>query len=127
MAGPNITDLTEMTSTPADDDVIYIVDVSASGDRKLKYSTLIGSSTTTTSDYTITKNREKIFASGNITITLPAASNGWEVSIANVGTGSVIIQCAGSDTIEGQTSIILANQYDSVTLKSNGASLWVEF
>ena len=124
--GPTVADLTELAETPADNDVIYIVDVSASDDKKITYQNLKGPTSTQTSSYTITKNGEKVFCSGNITITLPAASNAWFCKIINIGTGTVTIARAGSDSIEGQTSFILANQYESVSLEGNGGLLWVE-
>lgn len=121
-----ISGMTAMT-TPADNDVLPIVDVSASQTKKITVQNLKGPTSTQTSDYTIDQDGEKVFASGTLTITLAPASNAWTEKICNIGTGRVTIQCAGSDTIEGQASIILSGQYESVTLHSNGGALWVEF
>ena len=127
MAGPRFTDLTEMTATPAASDVLCISDVSAGTSNKIQVSTLLGSASTQTSAYAITKNRETVLASGEITVTLPAASNAWECWIKNIGTSKVTIAPASGDTIEGQDSFILGNQYEGIHLKSDGGTLWTVF
>ena len=127
MSGPRFTDLTEMTDTPAASDVLCVSDVSASASKKIQVSTLLGSTSTQTSDYTISKNKETVLASGEITITLPAASNAWECWIKNIGTSRVTIEPGSGDTIEGQSAFILGNQYEGIHLKSDGGTLWVVF
>jgi len=125
MAGPNVHQLTEMTATPANADELYIVDVSGMVDRKISYDTLKGPTSTKTADYTITKNREKVFVTGNVTITMPAASFAWEEKVFNIGTGQVTLAPQGSDTIEGQESFIIGGQYEGVSLEGDGGTLWV--
>jgi hypothetical protein len=65
-----------------------------------------------------------IFASGKITLTLPAADtqNGMMLFIKNASTSAVTVAATGSDKIEGKTSKTLSKEYDSLTLISNGAS-----
>lgn len=68
---------------------------------------------------------------GPITITLPAANalgagNAQELQIYKTDTsaGSVTVQRAGSDTINGLTSTVLATQHQGVILVSDGVSKW---
>lgn len=88
-----------------------------------------------TSDQTIglTQNYFNIDAtSGNITITLPAASTAFGGVIGidyifkridNSG-NSVTIQRAGSDTIDGATSFTLTTQWESKNLRATSTSTW---
>lgn len=85
---------------------------------------------TKTSNYTITGTDVVVFAdatSGNVTITLPTASanTGYRFYVKRIdSTGNTVsIARSGSDTIDGQTSVSIAAQYDSYTIISNG-SLW---
>lgn len=133
MSGPRISDLTEITELAAND-LLVVVDTSANQTKKIQFSNLNPSEkeTTVTADYTITKDNEMVFASGDVTITLPAASNAWKASIANIGTGVVTIACASGDVIllrGGMTTdtYTLGNRGEAVTLRSNGGALWVEF
>ncbi len=64
---------------------------------------------------------------GGITITLPAANAGKvrkTVKKIDSGVGAVTVARAGTDTIEGATSVSLAGQYNSVTVISDGTSIW---
>lgn len=61
------------------------------------------------------------------TMTLPAAAtagNGFEIAFIKVdtGTGAVIIDGSGAETIEGDTTIKLFGQYDSVIIRSDGSN-----
>lgn len=62
------------------------------------------------------------------TVTLPAANqySGRKLLIAKVdsGSGAVTINRAGSDTISGQTSVVLSAQYAMVGLVSDDVSVW---
>jgi hypothetical protein len=85
---------------------------------------------TKTSNYSITGTDVVVFAdatSGNVTITLPTASAnaGYRFYVKRIDNSgnTVSIARSGSDTIDGQTSITIAAQYDSYTVVSNG-SLW---
>jgi hypothetical protein len=88
------------------------------------------STATKTSNYTITGTDVVIFGdatSGNVTITLPTASanSGYRFYIKRIDASGNTLSIArsGSDTIDGQTSVNIAAQYDSYTIVSNG-SLW---
>jgi hypothetical protein len=70
--------------------------------------------------------------SGNITITLPAASTAFGASVGihyvfkridNSG-NTVTIARAGSDTIDGATSITLTTQYEAKALQCSSTSTW---
>lgn len=63
---------------------------------------------------------------GNITITLPAASTvvSYRFRRIDTGTNAVTITRAGSDTIEGATSITLVGSNAARTLDSDGTSKW---
>jgi len=135
MGGPKITQLTSLTGVNvAAEDLFIVEDISAPQTKSITFAELAAALlplmkevTTITTDYTIDSNMEIVFASGNVTITLPAASNSYVCSIANIGTGTVTIQRAGSDTIEGNNSMLLTTQYETKNLKANGGALWVSF
>lgn len=64
---------------------------------------------------------------GGITITLPAANSAGQICIVRKvdgGAGVVTVARAGSDTIQGATSLTLAAQYDHCVLQSDGAGTW---
>lgn len=60
---------------------------------------------------------------GDVTITMVSAITAADgfLSIQNVGTGSVSIEGAGAQTVNGATSIKLLGQFDSADLSSDGA------
>jgi hypothetical protein len=62
---------------------------------------------------------------GAFNITLPASSlnTGRRYVIFNKGAGAVTILPAGSDTIKGAASLVLA-QYETVMLTSDGLGMW---
>jgi hypothetical protein len=73
--------------------------------------------------------------SGNVTITLPAASASFGDQIGldlifkrldNSG-NTVTIQRAGSDTIDGATSFALTTQYESKRLRAISTSAWANY
>jgi hypothetical protein len=64
---------------------------------------------------------------GTTTITLPAASgvtSGQEVRVKNTGTDTVTITRSSTDTIDAQTSITMAVQYQALSFVSNGSDGW---
>lgn len=68
---------------------------------------------------------------GARTITLPAANAlggrpiRFQIAKTDSSANSVTVQRAGADTIEGAASVVLAGQWASVTLVSDGVSVWV--
>lgn len=73
----------------------------------------------------LTNSDRVILASGTITLTLPAASTKIRLTIINTGSGTITIQRAGSDTINGGTgSLTNAVQYTSNELVSDGGTAW---
>jgi len=79
-------------------------------------------------NYTVVQGDGAIFVdttAGNVTLTLPAATvNEIFRIIKTVDTNSLIIQRAGTDTIEGATSITITGQYLTTQLYSDGSSTW---
>ncbi|MGE3278033.1 MAG: hypothetical protein AB7O67_23220 [Vicinamibacterales bacterium] len=79
-----------------------------------------------TTTYTVTTSDNVLTASGTFTITLYAASGntGRLLEIKNIGTGTVTIDGNASETIDGETTYVLEQQYESVTLLCTGSG-WV--
>jgi hypothetical protein len=91
----------------------------------------MGTATKTTS-YTITSSDTVIFAdatSGNVTITLPAASGlaGYRFYVKRIDSASntVTVSRSGSDTIDGMTSFTLDLQYTAFAVVSNGSNWYI--
>lgn len=131
--GKKISALNEITSL-ASNDLLVVVDTSSGQTKRIQFQNLNPgeNETTVTADYTITQDNEVVYVSGDVVVTLPAASNAWKASVANVGTGTVTVQRAGSDAIGirglgTSTEYVLAEQYATVELKGNGGLLWLEF
>lgn len=87
---------------------------------------------TKTSNYTITGSDTVIFAdatSGNVAITLPVASglSGYKFFIKRIdGSGNTCsVTRSGSDTIDGQTSVSVDQQYTSLMVVSNGSNWYI--
>jgi hypothetical protein len=87
--------------------------------------------TTVTTTATIAVTTELVIlshATTAFTVTLPACSAcatapyGKRIIFLNINIAPVTIARAGSDTIDGATSYVLAGQYNSVTLWTNGTS-----
>jgi hypothetical protein len=76
------------------------------------------------SAYSATDLDSTILADGTLTITLPEADTveGKHLSIKNVGTGTITIDGAGSETIDGATTLGLSSQYDSVIIHCDGSN-----
>lgn len=87
---------------------------------------------TKTSGYTINGTDVVVFAdasSGTVTITLPSASanSGYRFYVKRIDSSanSCSIGRSGSDTIDGQTSVTLDEQYMCVTVVSNGSAWYI--
>lgn len=67
-------------------------------------------------------------STGAVTLTLPPATNTIRIVIAdeggNAGTNNITINPDGSDTIIGESSIIINDDYNSLSLYSDGTSKW---
>jgi hypothetical protein len=74
-----------------------------------------------TSDYLLD------FTTGTFTATLPTATGcqGKTYVFKNSGTGIITIATTSSQTIDGVTTSILATQYATITVVSNGAN-WIK-
>jgi len=77
-----------------------------------------------TSDYTATSDDDVILCSGTITISLPVASgvSGKRLYIKNIGTGSITVDPNGTETIDGGTTAVIENQYESITIVCDGSN-----
>lgn len=66
--------------------------------------------------------------SGSITVTLPLASTmlgkQYMIKKMDASANTVVVVRTGSDTIDGATSVTLTNQYNSLTVISDGISKW---
>lgn len=85
--------------------------------------------TDVTANYTILATDHVILVnatSAAVTVTLPDASEVKEFHIKKIDSSgnAVTVARAGTDTIEGSTSVSLAAQYNSVTLYSDGSTTW---
>jgi len=85
--------------------------------------------TTKTSNYTITAADDIVIgdcSGGNVELTLPQSSLKSEISIFKKSTANnLTINCYGSETIEGQASFDLTDEYGYVKLISDGVNTWV--
>jgi hypothetical protein len=64
---------------------------------------------------------------GTFTITLPAVSGttaGDQIRVKNIGTGTVTIDGASSETVDGSTTFAMDVRWSAVTLVSNGSTGW---
>lgn len=84
-----------------------------------------------TSDFTVlTSQQGTVFdvdpTGGNVTATLPSAvtaGDDFRITFKNTGTAnSVIISAVSAQTIDGETTYTLEDQYEGVTLVSDGAN-----
>jgi len=86
---------------------------------------------TKTSNYPMTAADDIIVgdtAGGDVQITLPAANAKDRVRIMKKSNSNTLtIARNGSDTIEGNTTIQMTDEYMSITLVSDGTNTWVEF
>lgn len=59
-----------------------------------------------------------------INLTLPPSSEGGELRVKNTGVNQLTLTRGDADTIDGATSFVLLNIYDSATLVADGQGLW---
>ncbi len=83
---------------------------------------------TITASTTLTLDQEVVLCnnSSNITVTLPTASgiSGKTYTLKKIGnnTATVTIDAAGSETIDGATTLLLYLRYDSIAIASDGSN-----
>lgn len=87
---------------------------------------------TKTTNYTVGSSDTVIFAnatSGNVTITLPAASGlpGYKFYVKRIdgSTNTVTVQRSSTDTIDGMTSFTVDQQYTALSVVSNGSAWYI--
>lgn len=84
---------------------------------------------TKTAGYTVTASDDLLLCNTNsVTFTLPAAASnsGKVLRFKKIGSdaNACTIARAGSDTIDGATSLLLPSQYDNATIVSDGTATW---
>ena len=87
---------------------------------------------TKTSDYTADPTDHTLLGdatSGTLTFTLPSAASSvrriYSFKKIDSSGNSVVIDGAGSETIDGATTLSLTTQYQKVVIQSDGTSWWV--
>jgi len=87
------------------------------------YANKTGSATGT---YTVTTGDFFLACSGTFTVTLPSAvgKSGNHYHFKNMGTGTITIDGNGSETIDDQTTLVLA-PYDNAHLISDNTEWWI--
>lgn len=90
-----------------------------------------------TSEFTTTKvsgnysaqNLEAVFAdasASSLTITLPSPKSGIKIHVKVINSSNdVIVETPGSETIDGQSSVILSQQFASQTYSTNGSDYYI--
>lgn len=80
-----------------------------------------------TAAYTATSSDNTILVDGDVKITLPAVadSTNFGYIIKNVGTGAVTIDANLSETIDGETEIVLSLQYQFVSIVCDGTEWFI--
>lgn len=89
--------------------------------------------TTISSNTTLTNQHCLVAVTGGVplTVTLPAASSVLEGRFYKIvdetgtaGTDNITIAADGSDTIIGEASILISDNYNSITVYSDGSTKW---
>ena len=80
-----------------------------------------------TEDYIVLSADTNVFANGTLTLTLPSAvDNGsMEVTLKNVGTGTVTVTPQSGQVIDGEANYYLSTQYESLTVKSDAVNWFI--
>lgn len=83
---------------------------------------------TKTGDFTADATAAVYLCNGTMTITLPApgaAGANMHWTIKNIGTGTLTIDPAGSVTIDGAATHVMATQYQSIGIVSDGTNYFI--
>ncbi len=100
-------------------------------DRTEQETSGIAAAATTTASTTLTLDQEVVLCNNtsNITVTLPTAvgNSGKPYTLKKIGnnTATVTIDAAGSETIDGATTLLLYIRYDSVAIISDGSNWYI--
>lgn len=112
-----------------DEDKFYKYDGSAWAEYTLTVTTAPTRTTVTkTASFTASTSEAAIYridaSSGNVTVTLPAASGvadrGWVFKRIDASLNTVVIDPNGAEAIDGQPTWSLIMQYDDIDINSNG-------
>lgn len=79
---------------------------------------------TRTTDYTVLTGDNVILANGTLALTLYTAvgNSGKVVTVKNIGSGIVTLLAAAGQTIDGESSWIIDEQYLSIDIISDGSN-----
>lgn len=80
-------------------------------------------------NYTLLRDDEYILADGNFTIQLPTSIGycGDKYFVKNVGIGTITIIPFENEKIDGNSTLIITEQYSSLSLLSDGSTGWFIF
>jgi hypothetical protein len=79
-----------------------------------------------TANFSILSTQKVVLCTNTITVLLPIASSVFTpLYIKNIGTGVITVDGNGSQTIDGALTYALTNQWDSITLVSNGTGWFI--
>lgn len=130
-ADKKITELSALT-TPAGDDLLAVVDSSASTTKKitLNYLRTYIPYVSKTADYTVSATDEFIAVdatAGAITLTLPAVAGvtvgkTYVIKKTDAGYNAVTIDGSGAETIDGATTYAIALKNEGLQITSDGAA-----
>lgn len=102
------------------------------GSQWLYFAPDAASATTITSSTALTYTQSLVFVDatlGSVTLTIPSASgnSGKQFNIKKIDASinTIILDPIGSETIDGDTTLTVLNQYDSVTIASNGSNWFI--
>ena len=93
---------------------------------------LSGSTAVASTPYTMLSTDSLILvdassAAATVDLIAAAAHGGMPVTIKKTDSSAnaVTIDGSGSETIDGATTLVLASQYDSATIQTNGSEWWI--
>lgn len=84
----------------------------------------LAKTTTPSGNYTVTSSDDIIKVGGQYTITLPVAKSGREIEVISTTTLPVTIVLSGSDTVCGETSVVIEEQWTALRFKAETGG-WV--
>jgi hypothetical protein len=82
---------------------------------------------TLTSTATMIPTDSLLLCNGTFTFTLLPAQQ-WvqrRVTVKNIGVGTITVDASGAETIDGAANYVIAVQYNSICLFSDGTSIWI--